>query len=44
VSNATGSQGLATGVRNGVATISAVDPTTNISAEATLTVFGMMPR
>jgi uncharacterized protein YjdB len=44
VGNATSNKGLAVGVHNGVTTISAVDPTTNISAEATLMVFFMMPQ
>ena len=39
ISNAVGSEGLAVGVQNGVATISAVDPETNIAGLATLAVF-----
>ena len=43
ISNAAGSKGLAVGVRNGVATISAVDNATTVSAVATLTVLFNMP-
>jgi len=44
VSNAAGSRGLATGVRIGTVTISAIDSATNITGTATLSVVMMMPQ